>query len=88
MTPHAWCGVGVITSCVGLGLAGSIFLHPDFGIDKTNKLIRKVHKTASRLTLMFAWITAVVGLLQLTSNVTTIAMYAIPLIALVPFTLM
>lgn len=78
----------MITSCVGLGLAGSIFLHPDFGIDKTNKLIRKVHKTASRLTLIFAWITAVGGLLQLTSDYTTIAIYALPLLALVPFTLL
>ena len=25
-------------------LAGAIFLHPDFGIDKTNQLYRKVHK--------------------------------------------
>lgn len=87
MTPHSWCGVGVIASCVGLGLAGGIFLHPDFGVDKTNQLIRKVHKTASRLTLIFAWLTAVGGLLQLTSDVTTIAMYALPLVALVPFTL-
>lgn len=27
-----------INRFIGLGLAGSIFLHPDFGIDKTNKV--------------------------------------------------
>jgi Eukaryotic cytochrome b561 len=87
-TPHAWCGVGVIIGCVALGLAGGIFLHPDFGVDKTNQLIRKIHKTASRTVILFAWITALGGLLQLTSDVTTLAMYSLPLLALVPFTLM
>jgi hypothetical protein len=87
MTPHSWCGVGVIISAVGLGLAGSIFLHPDFGIDKTNQLIRKAHKLASRGTLMLAWVTALGGLLQLTSDPVTLALYALPLVALVPFTL-
>ena len=77
----------MILSSVGLGLAGGIFLHPDFGIDKGNKLIRKVHRLASRATLMFAWITAVVGLLQLTSDPWVIAAYTLPLFALIPFTL-
>lgn len=87
MSPHSWCGVGVIISSIGLGMAGGVFLHPDFGLDKTNQLIRKVHKTASRVTLIVAWITAVGGLLQLTSDPTTIAMYACPLLAVAPFTL-
>jgi hypothetical protein len=33
-TVHSWFGIGVFMSVVGLGLAGSVFLHPDFGIDK------------------------------------------------------
>jgi hypothetical protein len=28
---------------IGLGMAGGIFLHPDFGIDKNNKLICDGH---------------------------------------------
>ena len=74
-------------SSVGLGMAGGIFLHPDFGVDKTNKLIRKAHKWASRATLALAWVTAVGGLLQLTSDPLVLALYALPLVSLVPFTL-
>jgi Eukaryotic cytochrome b561 len=41
-TTHAMAGVACILSCIGLGLVGGIVLHPDFGIDKTNKTIRYV----------------------------------------------
>ena len=87
-TAHARIGAFVAVNCVALGLAGGIFLHPDFGVDKTNKTIRLAHKTASRLVLLLAWATAFLGLLQLTQNYVTLALYAVPLVALVPFTLM
>jgi hypothetical protein len=68
-------------------MAGGIFLHPDFGVDKTNKLIRKVHKVASRLTIFAAWLTALGGLYQLSGPTYVIALYAIPLLWFLPFTL-
>jgi hypothetical protein len=64
-----------------------IFLHPDFGVDKTNQLIRKAHKIASRLVLAIGWVTAISGLLQLTNDVKVLALYSVPLLALIPFTL-
>lgn len=87
---HAWCGLGVMINCIGVGMAGGIFLHPDFGIATTNKTLKAVHKWASRLTLIFAWMTAVLGVNQLvgSNDTTTLAMYAVPLAILVPFTLM
>jgi Eukaryotic cytochrome b561 len=85
---HSWAGAGVLISCVGLGMAGSVFLHPDFGIDKTNKVIRLAHKFASRVTLMMAWFTAFYGLYQMVPGQTsTLCMYGLPLLALVPFVL-
>lgn len=87
-TTHAKVGLGVVLSCVGLGMAGGIFLHPDFGVDKQNKTIRFAHKMASRLTLILAWITSLLGLFQLTQNITTLAVYGLPLVALVPLVLM
>lgn len=72
---------------LSLGLAGSIFLHPDFGIDKTNKLIRTAHKLASRATIAVAWITALGGLLQLGAEPIVLALYAVPLLALAPLSL-
>jgi drug/metabolite transporter (DMT)-like permease len=86
---HSWCGLGVMINCIGLGLAGGVFLHPDFGMDKTNKTIRAMHKWASRITLIAAWYTAFLGLQQMIpADSVTLAMYAVPLVALIPFTLM
>lgn len=39
-TNHAIAGIVGLLSCIGLGLVGGIVLHPDFGVDKTNKTIR------------------------------------------------
>ena len=39
-TTHAICGIVTVAACVMAMLAGGVFLHPDFGFDKTNKVIR------------------------------------------------
>jgi hypothetical protein len=76
-------------SCIGLGLAGGVFLHPDFGVDKTNKTIRLVHKMASRIVLMLAWFTAFSGLQQMTpDNGLMWLPFGLPLLVLVPFVLL
>jgi hypothetical protein len=55
---------------------------------QTNKMIRLAHKTASRLSLMLAWITAFLGLFQLTTEPLMLVSYGVPLVLLVPFVLM
>jgi hypothetical protein len=88
-TPHSWMGAGIAISLFGLMLVGGIVLHPDFGFDKTNKDIRFAHKMGARITLIFAWITAIVGLSELIPNDgVTMALFALPLMAMVPFVLM
>jgi Eukaryotic cytochrome b561 len=84
---HAWCGVGVVVTFVLLGLAGSIFLHPDFGIDKNNQLIRAAHKWASRATIALAWATALGGLIQLGAKPWVLGLYTLPLLVLAPLSL-
>ena len=44
---HSIAGMAVIVGCVMSGVAGGVFLHPDFGVDKTNKTIRYVCKRVS-----------------------------------------
>jgi len=39
-TTHAIFGIVTMAGCFMAMLAGGIFLHPDFGVDKTNKTIR------------------------------------------------
>jgi len=87
-TAHSRIGAFVGLNCVGLGFVGGIVLHPDFGVDKTNKTIRLAHKTASRLVLIAAWMTAFLGLIELTQDAVTLALFALPLALLVPFVLM
>jgi len=71
------------------GLAGAVFLHPDFGIDKANKLYRKVHKYASRALLMLAWMATLSGLKTLVGDdIKTLILFAAPLALAAPFTLM
>mmetsp|Transcript_23805 Transcript_23805/g.33290 ORF Transcript_23805/g.33290 Transcript_23805/m.33290 type:complete len:201 (-) Transcript_23805:443-1045(-) len=85
---HSIAGAGLLGSCVGAGMVGGIFLHPDFGVDKTNKQIRLIHKMFSRIILILSWVTAFLGLVQLTEEPMTLVAYGVPLMALIPFTLM
>jgi len=84
---HSQVGAFLGLAMIGLGAVGGVVLHPDFGVDKGNKTIRLAHKLSSRIVLFLAWVTAVVGLYSLTKGKTTLALYAMPLLALAPFTL-
>ena len=86
---HGKIGLAVMVSMVGPLLAGGVFLHPDFGIDKTNKLYRKVHKMFSRVLMGIAWANSIYGLYGLrSSHPLEIILYGVPLLALAPLTLM
>lgn len=84
---HGKAGLAVIVCSIGAGMAGGIFLHPDFGIDKTNKTIRFVHKTFARCVLASAWMTAFYGFYTMTQNPVELAIFGVPLLVLAPFTL-
>ncbi|KAL7468571.1 hypothetical protein ACHAXS_008803 [Conticribra weissflogii] len=89
-TIHSWAGLAVLIGCIMAGLAGGVFLHPDFGVDKQNGTIRKAHKLMSRGLLMVAWLATLSGLQTLVGDddVKTLVMFAAPMIAAAPFTLM
>ena len=78
----------VFINMIGLGLVGGIVLHPDFGVDKTNGTIRKLHKFTSRFIVALSWMTAISGLYQLTQDLMLLSIYSVPLLFFVPLTLM
>lgn len=82
-------GLAAFGGCICAGMAGGVFLHPDFGIDKQNKLIRTVHKYLSRALLMLAWMATLSGLKTLVGDdIKTLILFAAPLVVVAPFTLM
>lgn len=60
-TYHAQLGIVVILGYVGLGFAGAVALDPQWGILKTNKTFRTLHKFAGRFLTATAWLVCVLG---------------------------
>jgi hypothetical protein len=61
MSIHGKLGVTVLALYFAIGAFGAIALHPDFGIMKTNKTLRTVHKFAGRTATATAWFCCVLG---------------------------
>eukprot|EP00804_Cyclotella_cryptica_P016493 CCRYP_004710-RB/>CCRYP_004710-RB protein AED:0.15 eAED:0.15 QI:67/0.5/0.66/1/1/1/3/270/196 len=88
-TLHSWAGLSVLVGCTMAGIAGGVFLHPDFGIDKQNGTIRTAHKYMSRVLLLVAWVATLSGLKTLIGDdMMSLIVFAGPLAVAAPFTLM
>jgi len=87
-TYHAIGGMVCLVGSSMIGAVGSVFLHPDFGIDKTNKTIRFAHKTSARVLLFMAWLVAFSGLATLTTDTIILGLFGVPLLAFAPFILL
>jgi len=85
-TNHALAGIVTVSGCIGAMFAGGVFLHPDFGIDKTNKTIRLAHKWFGRIMIISGWVTAFMGLMQITDEPAHWAMYGVPMGIISPLT--
>jgi hypothetical protein len=78
-----------MVGCVMVGTVGAAFLHPDFGIAKQNGTIRSAHKYFSRILLLVAWAATLSGLKTLIGDdMTSLIIFAGPLVVAAPFTLM
>ncbi len=85
---HGKIGIALMIAMVGPLLAGGIFLHPDFGVDKTNKMIRKIHKMFSRVLMAVAWMNSLYGLYHMRKHhPLELILYGFPLLVLMPLTL-
>ncbi|KAG7368658.1 cytochrome b561 [Nitzschia inconspicua] len=86
-TVHGKAGLALLIATVGPMLFGVVFLHPDWGLDKTNKDYRKLHKMFSRICMGCSWCTALYGMYSMTKDPVELAIYGVPLLILAPFTL-
>ncbi|CAJ1950684.1 unnamed protein product [Cylindrotheca closterium] len=85
---HAWMGIATMVCAFLPAVFGVVFLHPDFGMDKTNKTYRFAHKWCSRTAIVGAYVTGYWGLAKMTQDPLVLATYALPLMVLTPFTLL
>jgi Eukaryotic cytochrome b561 len=84
---HGKMGLALLLATIPAMLAGGVFLHPDWGIDKTNKTYRKIHKQFSRSIIAAAWLTAIYGFYCMKVSMFELLIYAGPLLLLAPFVL-
>lgn len=85
---HAKMGLLTIFLAVGPAFFGAFFLHPDWGMDKTNQDYRTMHKWCARASMLSAYITGFVGLQKMTDDTVILALYALPLMIMAPMTLL
>jgi hypothetical protein len=62
VTNHGKLGIIVLIGYTALAIFGSVALHPDWGLFKTNKLFRAVHKWTGRVFTAAAWVCSVLGI--------------------------
>jgi len=86
---HGKIGITVMACTLLPLLAGVVLLHPDFGIDKTNKTVRKVHKVFARILMAIAWGNSFYGLYGMRKeHPMELLLYGVPLVLLMPLTLL
>ena len=69
-TWHSWFGISAFVGYVGLAFAGAIGLHPDFGVFRTNKTIRTLHKWSGTALTFVGWTACVLGFVTMENNFT------------------
>merc|ERR1719223_1976327 len=67
-TYHGQLGAGVMVANISLALFGLATLHPDFGILRTNKLIRFMHKYSGKLGVALSWVVCVLGFIRMSDD--------------------
>jgi len=60
-TIHGKLGVAIMISYFMLGIFGAIALNPDWGLFRSNKTMRLVHKVFGRLSTAAAWFCCLLG---------------------------
>ena len=77
---HSWTGLFVLASFCGSSVFGLVALFPDWGVLKTNKSVRWMHKWGARVTIAVSWVTLVSGFIKLQPELTHQAIFAVPLL--------
>lgn len=81
-TLHGKLGFGIMAGYTALALFGAIALRPETGIFQLNKQMRLAHKVAGRAITALAWVSCVMGVMNMgkAEEYWTLAAFAVPLL--------
>ena len=80
-TIHGKLGIAVMIGYTLLAIGGAAGLHPDFGVLRTNKSFRTIHKWVGRLLTAAAWTCSVLGFITMQKVVAYQILFGLPLLA-------
>lgn len=81
LTYHGKIGAFVILGFIGLAFAGYFALSPDWGVLRTNKQLRFVHKYSGKLLILLSWIGMMLHVSSMYANSMPIqAAFGLPLV--------
>ena len=87
-TPHGKAGLLCMVGAFMVAAAGGVFLHPDFGVDKSNQTIRKAHSWLSRGVMALGWLASFSGMKTIVGEDPKLLVgYLLPLLSIAPFIL-
>jgi len=78
---HSWFGVAALVAYALLFVVGLAGLHPDFGLLKTNRFLKKAHNLSGKAAIAAGWTASVVAFNNLDNDRSHQALFAAPLLA-------
>jgi hypothetical protein len=85
---HGKVGMFVLLGNIALALSGALGLNPDWGFLRTNKQIRLIHKYSGRIVTAIAYISCVLGFMNIEKDLSNRLLYGFPLLCLSYFVIL
>jgi hypothetical protein len=79
---HGKIGMFVLVGNIAMALSGALGLNPDWGFLRTNKQIRLIHKYSGRIVAATAYISCVLGFMNIETDLQKRLIYGVPLLCL------
>lgn len=78
-TLHGQGGLAIMVAYLGLAVVGFVGLNPDWGVVRTNKTIRAVHKRFGQVVSVSAWLTCIFQFVKMVPSVGVQLLLVLPL---------
>lgn len=79
---HGKMGMFVLLGNFAMALSGALGLNPDWGFLRTNRQIRLIHKYSGRIVSSTAFISCVLGFMNIEKDLSNRLLYGLPLLGL------